>query len=50
MEIKTMKVKLSDILEAFELNDRYSEDFLDKETGEDVQVNKSAEMCWGGRL
>lgn len=34
-----MKVKLDDILEAFELNDRYSEYFLDKETGEVVQVN-----------
>ena len=34
-----MKVKLSDILEAFELNDRYSEYFLDLETGEIVQVN-----------
>lgn len=34
-----MKVKLSDILEAFELNDRYSEYFLDQETGEVVQVN-----------
>jgi len=28
-----MKVKLGDILEAFELNDRYSEYFLDQETG-----------------
>jgi hypothetical protein len=34
-----MKVKLGDILEAFELNDRYSEYFLDQETGEVVQVN-----------
>lgn len=34
-----MKVKLSDILEAFELNDRYSKYFLDQETGEVVQVN-----------
>lgn len=34
-----MKVKLDDILEAFELNDRYSEYFLDEETGEVVQVN-----------
>lgn len=34
-----MKVKLSDILEAFELNGRYSEYFLDQETGEVVQVN-----------
>jgi len=34
-----MKVKLGDILEAFELNDRYSEFFLDQETGEVVQVN-----------
>ncbi len=45
-----MKVKLSDILEAFELNDRYSEYFLDKETGEVVQVNKSAKICWGKSL
>lgn len=35
-----MKVKLSDILEALELNDRYSEYFLDEETGEVVQVNE----------
>ena len=34
-----MRVKLSDILEAFELNDRYSEYFLDLETNEVVQVN-----------
>ena len=34
-----MKVKLSDILEAFEMNDRYSEYFIDKETGEVVQIN-----------
>ena len=34
-----MKVNLSEILEAFELNDRYSEYFLDLETGEVVQVN-----------
>ena len=34
-----MKVKISDILEAFELNDRYSEYFLDQKTGEVVQVN-----------
>ena len=43
-----MKVKLDDILEAFELNDRYSEYFLDQETGEVVQVDDmmmtSAEM------
>ena len=43
-----MKVKLGDILEAFELNDRYSEYFLDQETGEVVQVDDmmmtSAEM------
>lgn len=34
-----MKVKLDDILEAFELNDCYSEYFLDEETGEVIQVN-----------
>lgn len=34
-----MKAKLSDILEAFELNDRYSEYYLDQETGEVVQVS-----------
>ena len=34
-----MKVKLSDILEAFELNDRYSEYFLDLKTGEVVQID-----------
>ena len=34
-----MKVNLSDILEAFELNDRYTEYFLDLETGEVVFVN-----------
>ena len=34
-----MKVKLGDILEAFELSDRFSEYFLDQETGEVVQVN-----------
>jgi len=35
-----MKVKLSDILEAFELNDKYAEYFLDLETGEVVFVNE----------
>ena len=39
MKVNAMKVKLSDILEAFEMNDRYSEYFIDKETGEVVQVN-----------
>ena len=39
MKVNAMKVKLSDILEAFEMNDMYSEYFIDKETGEVVQVN-----------
>jgi len=34
-----MKVNLSDILEAFELNDKYTEYFLDLETGEVVFIN-----------
>lgn len=34
-----MKAKLSDILEAFEMNDRYSEYFLDLQTGEVTCVN-----------
>ena len=34
-----MKVKLSDIIDAIEMTDQYSEYFLDKETG---KVNGSA--------
>ncbi len=34
-----MKVKLSDIIEAIETSDEYSENFLDCETGEIVWIN-----------
>ena len=35
-----MKVKLSDIIEAIEMTDPYSEYFLDRETGEIVWLNE----------
>ena len=34
-----VKVKLSDIIDAIEMADQYSEDFLDRETGEIVQIS-----------
>lgn len=34
-----VKVKLSDIIDAIEMTDQYSEDFLDRETGEIVRIS-----------
>jgi len=34
-----MKVKLSDIIDAIDFTDQYTEYFLDKETGEVLMVN-----------
>lgn len=37
-----MKVKLSDIIDAIEMTDQYSESFLDRETGEIVWISDMA--------
>lgn len=38
--VPTMKVKISDILDAMEMSDPYSEYFLDRETGEIVWISE----------
>lgn len=34
-----MKIKLTDIIDAIEMTDQYSETFLDRETGEILQIS-----------
>lgn len=37
-----MKVKLSEVMETIEISNQYSENFLDRETGELVWVSEMA--------
>ena len=37
--MSNMKVKLQDIIDAMDMTDRYTENFLDAETGEIVYIN-----------